>query len=130
MDGAEMYEWFEQEVKQAIPENLAFETEPTVTPGVSLARVTLTKSDEKPQVLVRSDLRPEGVRMNFPLEWQQELSDWLGVPPADQYRLKSNWVHQPSIRVGGNDFDPYFKNLTQQVIKMLKQRVTQPLQGE
>lgn len=129
MDGAAMYAWFEQQVRQAIPLGLAFEIEPTVTPGVSLARVTLAKLGSKLQVLIRSDLRPEGVRMYFPLEWQTELSEWLGNPPADQYRLKSNWVHQPSIGVGGNDFDPYFKDLAQQLIQMLKQQIAATTEG-
>ena len=121
MNGEELYHWFEQQLKEALPEaetRLSQSYEPTVTPGVFLAKVAAASNPNK--ALVRSDVRPEGVRMHFPLDWADELSDWLGTPPAEAYRLKSNWVHQPSIGVGVEDFDPYFKNLTAKVIEMLK----------
>lgn len=123
MDGEQMYKWFETQVKQQIPQieqHFTFETEPTVTPGVKLARVMLTTTPGKP--LLRTDLRPEGIRMHFPLSWQEELSNWLGNPPADEYRLKSNWVHQPSIGVATEHFDPYFTNLVTKVIELLKRQ--------
>jgi len=122
MNGEEMYQWFENELKQKAPQiadKLAFSYEPTVTPGVYLAKISASASATK--AIVRSDVRPEGVRLYFPLAWQENLSEWLGVPPADAYRLKSNWVHQPSIGVSTEHFDPHFKQLGQKVIELLAQ---------
>lgn len=124
MGGEEMYHWFENELKQKAPEiveKLTLSYEPTVTPGVFLAKIAASKAAAK--ALVRSDVRPEGVRMNFPLAWQEELSDWLGVPPAAEYRLKSNWVHLPSIGVSTAHFDPHFIRLGEKVIEILKREV-------
>jgi hypothetical protein len=124
MGGEEMYHWFENELNQKAPEiadKLAFSYEPTVTPGVYLGKISLSASAAK--ALVRSEVRPEGVRMIFPLGWQQELSDWLGVPPAEAYRLKSNWVNQPSIGVAVAHFDSYFKQLGEKVIELLQKEV-------
>ena len=124
MGGEEMYRWFENELKEKAPEiaeKLAFSYEPTVTPGVYLGKISLSAAAAK--ALVRSEVRPEGVRMIFPLGWQQELSDWLGVPPAEAYRLKSNWVNQPSIGVAVANFDPYFKQLGEKVIELLQKEV-------
>ncbi len=124
MDGPEMYRWFEEELKRKAPHvtgKLLFTLEATVTPGVSLAKITNTTAGGRP--LVKSDVRPEGVRLHFPLAWQEELSDWLGVPPAEAYRLKSNWVHQPSIGVGSQDFEPYFKKLGEKIIELLGREV-------
>jgi len=123
MDGEQMYAWFEEQTRQRVPQadtHFKFELEPTVTPAVKLARVLLANLPGKP--LVRTDVRPEGVRMHFPLAWQAELSDWLGVPPDEAYRLKSNWVNQPSIGVAAASFDPYFKNLVTKVIEILKRQ--------
>jgi hypothetical protein len=124
MGGEELYRWFEQELKRQIPDaedKLALSFEPTVTPGVFLAKVA---ASAKPgRALVKSDVRLEGVRMHFPVEWGDELSEWLGAPPAEAYRLKSNWVNQPSIGVSAADFDPYFKNLAQKVIQILQDRL-------
>ena len=124
MNGDELYQWFEQQVKTALPDwasKLAITLEPTVTPEVSLAKITPLAAPTRP--LVRADVRPEGVRFHFPVEWGDELSQWLGEPPADAYRLKSNWVHQPSIGVGGTAFEPFFKDLTAKIIEMLKARI-------
>ncbi len=124
MDGEELYHWFEAELVAAFPDlksRLTTSYEPTVTPGVYLGKVSLPSSPNK--ALVRSDVRPEGVRLHFPVEWGDELSEWLGVPPAPAYRLKSNWVNQPSIGVGTADFDPYFKQLAAKVIEVLKAKV-------
>ena len=125
MDGEQLYNWFVEQAKQTLGEaqtKLTFEIEPTVTPGVQLARVMFAQTSGKP--LLRTDVRPEGIRMHFPLSWQEELSEWLGVPPADAYRLKSNWVNQPSIGVAVEHFDPYFKNLTSKVIEMLEREIS------
>jgi hypothetical protein len=121
MGGEELYHWFEQELKNEWPEseqklNLTFE--PTVSAGVYLAKIAAQTAPNK--ALVKTDVRPEGVRLHFPVEWGDELSDWLGTPPAEAYRLKSNWVHQPSIGVASQDFDPYFKDLAAKVIQILK----------
>jgi hypothetical protein len=124
MGGEEMYRWFEDEVKQQAPETaskLEFSYEPTVTEGVYLGKIGLAGASGR--ALVRSEVRPEGVRMSFPLAWQQELSDWLGAPPPDAYRLKSNWVNQPSVGVATTYFDPYFKQLGEKVIQILKREV-------
>ncbi len=124
MGGRDLYEWFEAELKRQIPDpdgKLALSFEPTVTPGVFLAKVALASAPNR--ALVKSDVRSEGVRMHFPVDWGDELSEWLGVPPAEAYRLKSNWVHLPSIGVGVEDFDPYFKNLSQKVIAMIQARL-------
>ena len=118
-----MYAWFEEQARQGVPQaatRLKFQLEPTVTPGVKLARVLLANQPGKP--LVRTDVRPEGVRMHFPLAWQAQLSDWSGVPPDEAYRLKSNWVNQPSIGVAVASFDPYFKNLAAKIIEILKRQ--------
>ena len=118
-----MYAWFVEQARQSIPNvesQFIFESEPTVTPGVMLARILQVGNTKKP--LLRIDLRPEGVRLHFPLDWQDELSAWLGVPPAEQYRLKSDWVRQPSIGVAVSDFEPYFKTLSLKVIDMLKRQ--------
>lgn len=123
MDGEELYHWFENELKQAIPgweQKLVLSYEPTVTPGIFLGKVAAAEAPNR--AIIKSDIRPEGVRLHFPVAWGDELSEWLGVPPADAYRLKSNWVNQPSIGVGSSDFDPYFKALTARVIEMLKTR--------
>ncbi len=125
MDGQELYRWFEQELKQALPEaatKLDFSFEPTVTEGIYLAKITDKAAPTRP--LIKTDVRPEGVRLHFPLSWSDELSDWLGAPPAEAYRLKSNWVNQPSIGVAADDFDPYFKDLSAKVIQMLKRVVS------
>ncbi len=119
-----MYRWFEDEIKQKAPEiiqKLDFSYEPTVTPGVNLGKIALAGASGRP--LVRSDVRPEGIRMHFPLNWQDALSDWLGAPPDFAYRLKSNWVNQPSIGVATEHFDPYFKNLAAKVIELLKEKM-------
>ncbi|HEX2914380.1 MAG TPA: hypothetical protein VH186_26510 [Chloroflexia bacterium] len=124
MSGEELYQWFEQEVKKEVPEadsKLMLSYEPTVTPGVFLGKISLKSSPNR--ALVKSDVRPEGVRMNFPVDWGDELSEWLGAPPADAYRLKSNWVHQPSIGVAVSDFEPYFKQLGAKVIEILRRKV-------
>ena len=116
-----MYRWFENEVRQKVTgasEKLSFSYEPTVTPGVSLGKIAL--AGKVGRSLIRTDVRPEGVRLHFPLSWQQELSDWLGVPPADAYRLKSNWVHQPSIGVAVAQHDPYFIRLVVKVLQLLQ----------
>jgi hypothetical protein len=123
MNGEEMYAWFVEQARQSIPNvesQFIFESEPTVTPGVMLARILQVGNTKKP--LLRIDLRPEGVRLHFPLDWQDELSAWLGVPPAEQYRLKSDWVRQPSIGVAVSDFEPYFKTLSLKVIDLLKRQ--------
>ncbi len=120
MGGEEMYRWFEEEIKQKAPETaskLVMTYEPTITPGLFLGKIAASATAARP--LVRGEVRPEGVRLTFPLAWQQELSDWLGVPPAFEYRLKSNWVHQPSIGVAVAHFDPYFKQLCHKVIEIL-----------
>jgi hypothetical protein len=124
MNGEEIYHWFEDQLKQAIPEidhKLVLTYEPTVTPGVYLGKVAAVEAPNR--ALVKSDIRPEGVRLHFPVSWGDELSEWLGVPPADAYRLKSNWVNQPSIGVGANDFDPYFKQLAARVIELIKSKL-------
>ena len=124
MNAEEFYRWFEEAVKEAIPQadtRLTFSYEPTVTPEVFLAKIAPQATPNK--AWVRSDVRPEGVRLHFPLDWADELSEWLGAPPAEAYRLKSNWVHQPSIGVGVADFDPYFKQLAAKVIEMIKARL-------
>ncbi len=125
MDAAEMYHWFEEQVRQSVAtsaDTLVLSYEPTVTPGVFLGKIALAKSATK--ALVKTDIRPEGVRLHFPLSWQDELSSWLGVPPAEEYRLKSNWVNQPSIGVAAEHFDPNFKNLAAKVIELLQKEVT------
>lgn len=124
MDGEGLYHWFENELKQAVPgidRKLVLTYEPTVTPGVFLGKVATVQAPNK--AIVKSDIRPEGVRLHFPVAWGDELSEWLGVPPAEAYRLKSNWVNQPSIGVGIHDFDPYFKDLSAKVIKLLKSKL-------
>lgn len=124
MGGEELYRWFEQEVKAQVPDaeqQLVLTFEPTVTPGVYLAKIAAKTAPNK--ALVKSDVRPEGVRLHFPVAWATELSEWLGVPPAEAYRLKSNWVNLPSIGVAAEDFDPYFKQLAAKIIEMLKVRV-------
>jgi hypothetical protein len=126
MGGEELYRWFEQELKKEWPEaeqklNLTFE--PTVSEGVYLAKIVSRTAPNK--ALVKTDVRPEGVRLHFPVEWGDELSDWLGTPPAEAYRLKSNWVHQPSIGVAVEDFDPYFKDLAAKVIQMLRRNLSE-----
>ena len=123
MGGEELYRWFENELKQAIPnleEKFVLTYEPTVTPGVYLAKIAAPQTPGR--ALVKTDVRPEGVRLHFPVAWGDELSEWLGIPPAEAYRLKSNWVNQPSIGVAAADFDPYFKQLAGKVIEMLKTR--------
>lgn len=118
MDGTEMYTWFESQAKGQLGINrYNFDIEPTVTPGVQLGRIVLAGANGRP--LVKTDIRPEGLRLHFSVSWQEELSEWLGVPPAEQYRLKSNWVNSPSIGVAAIDFDPYFKDLAQKVIEVL-----------
>lgn len=126
MGGEELYHWFEQELKKDWPEseqklNLTFE--PTVTEGVYLGKIAAQTAPNR--ALVKTDVRPEGVRLHFPVEWGDELSDWLGTPPAEAYRLKSNWVHQPSIGVASQDFDPYFKDLAAKVIQILKRNLSE-----
>jgi hypothetical protein len=121
MNGEEMYSWFEAEVRRELPPNLSLSIEPTVTPGILLGKIALAGSGTK--ALVKTDIRPEGVRLNFPLSWQEELSDWLGAPPAEAYRLKSNWVHLPSIGVATTDHDPYFKQLAAKVIELIKKEL-------
>lgn len=121
MDGQAMYRWFEQEVQQQIPDwqtRFSLSFEPTVTPEVFLARISKLESGQK--ALIKTDVRPEGVRLHFPVTWGDELSEWLGAPPAEAYRLKSSWVNQPSIGVASADFEPYFKNLASKVIEILK----------
>jgi hypothetical protein len=125
MNAEEMYHWFEEQVKQAIAETsdkLVLSYESTVTPGVFLGKIALAKTATR--ALVKTDIRPEGVRLHFPLSWQDELSSWLGVPPAEEYRLKSNWVNQPSIGVAAEHFDPHFKNLVAKVIELLQKEIT------
>ncbi|MBN9386432.1 MAG: hypothetical protein J0I20_00135 [Chloroflexi bacterium] len=125
MNGEEIYHWFEDQLKEQIPgldQKLVLTFEPTVTPGVFLGRVATTQAPNR--AIIKSDIRPEGVRLHFPVDWGDELSEWLGIPPADAYRLKSNWVNQPSIGVGDSDFDPYFKDLTAETIKLLKSRLS------
>ena len=125
MNGEEIYHWFEDELRKNIAEidqKLALTYEPTVTPGIFLGRVSAVKSPNR--AIIKTDIRPEGVRLHYPVDWGDELSEWLGVPPAEAYRLKSNWVNQPSIGVGDSDFDPYFKDLAAQTIKMLKSRLS------
>lgn len=124
MTGEELYRWFEEELKREIPgfdQKLSLSYEPTVTPGVYLGRVTAKSAPNR--ALVKTDVRPEGVRLHFPVDWGDEMSEWLGVPPADAYRLKSDWVRQPSIGVAVADFDPYFKQLSTKVVEMLKKKV-------
>ncbi len=121
MTSKELYYWFEEEVKKEIPDaaqKLAMSFEPTVTEEVYLAKIAPQASPNK--TLVKTDVRPEGVRLHFPVGWGDELSEWLGAPPAEAYRLKSNWVHQPSIGVAADDFDPYFKALAAKVIEIIK----------
>lgn len=125
MNGEEIYHWFEDEIKKNISDvekKLVLTYEPTVTPGIFLGKVAAVQSPNR--AVIKSDIRPEGVRLHFPVDWGDELSEWLGVPPADAYRLKSNWVNHPSIGVGDNDFDPYFKDLAAETIKMLKSRLS------
>ena len=125
MNGEEIYHWFEDEIKKNIADieqKLVLTYEPTVTPGVYLGKVSAVKAPNR--AIIKSDIRPEGVRLHFPVDWGDELSGWLGVPPAEAYRLKSNWVNQPSIGVGDRDFDPYFKDLAGEAIKMLKSRLS------
>ncbi|NWJ45218.1 MAG: hypothetical protein HXX08_04985 [Chloroflexi bacterium] len=120
MSGEEMYRWFEAELKREIPaaaQNLAFSFEPTVTAGVSLATISRITGTGRP--LLKAEVRPEGVRLSFPLAWQQALSDWLGAPPPQQYRLKSNWVNQPSIGVAAADHVPYFTSLAAKTLELL-----------
>lgn len=121
MGGQEMYRWFEQELHNQIPDwesRFSLSFEPTVTPEVFLAKISKLESSQK--ALVKTDVRPEGVRLHFPVSWGDELSEWLGAPPAEAYRLKSSWVNQPSIGVASADFEPYFKDLAVKVIEMLK----------
>lgn len=125
MNGEEIYHWFEDQLKQNIPgidQKLVLSYEPTVTPGVFLGKIATTQAPNR--AIIKADIRSEGVRVHFPVDWGDELSEWLGIPPADAYRLKSNWVNQPSIGVGDNDFDPYFKDLTAETIKLLKSRLS------
>jgi hypothetical protein len=122
MTSEELYRQFEAEIKAKIPDwesRFVLSYEPTVTPGVFLGKVSAVSSPNRP--LVKTDVRPEGVRLHFPVSWGDELSAWLGAPPADAYRLKSNWVNQPSIGVATSDADPYFNNLVGKVVKMLEQ---------
>jgi hypothetical protein len=124
MGGEEMYHWFEQTLKQQWPDaasQLVLTFEPSVTPGIFFGKITAANLPDK--ALVKTDVRPEGVRLHFPVSWGDELSDWLGAPPAEAYRLKSNWVHQPSIGVAAPDFDPYFKDLVAKVIQMLRRNI-------
>jgi|GEM_PF-1928452 len=124
MDAEEIYHWFEEQVRQGVaatPDKLVLSYEPTVTPGVFLGKIALAKTPAK--ALVKTDVRPEGLRLHFPISWQDELSSWLGVPPAEEYRLKSNWVNQPSIGVASEHFDPHFQKLAAKVIELLQKEV-------
>jgi len=115
-----MYRWFEAELKREIPtaaQKLAFSFVPTVTAGVYLATIAKVGGSGRP--LLKAEVRPEGVRLSFPVAWQQVLSDWLGSPPSQQYRLKSNWVNQPSIGVAVADYAPYFTSLAGKTIELL-----------
>lgn len=121
MTGEEMYKWFEQEVQAKVAgagDKFSFSYEPTVTTGVYLGKISLPNSHNRP--IVKADVRPEGVRLHFPVAWADELSAWLGTPPADAYRLKSDWVRLPSIGVATHEYDPYFINLTNKIIEMLQ----------
>ena len=122
MNAQTQYKWFEDQVKKAIPEadtHLIFSYEPTVTPEVYLGRISLVSAPQKP--LIKTDVRPEGLRLHFPVAWSDALSTWLGTPPNEVYRLKSNWVHQPSIGLAVANFEPHFAQLTIKIIELLKQ---------
>jgi hypothetical protein len=114
-----MYDWFLNEVKTKIASaesKFNFEYDSTVTEGVYLAKITPSGSTRP---VVRADVRPQGVRLHFPVAWGDQMSEWLGAPPPSAYRLQSDWVRAPSIGVAAADFEPYFVKLTGKVIEML-----------
>jgi hypothetical protein len=119
MTGVEMYQWFVAELKSKIAfveSKFNFEYDSTVTEGVYLGKITPVNANRP---VIRADVRPQGVRLHFPVAWGDELSAWLGAPPPSAYRLQSDWVRAPSIGIATADHDPYFTNLTAKVIEKL-----------